>query len=218
MTPGAVPGASEFVPAGAADLETLRSAAAGCQGCDLYRDATQTVFGDGAPDARVVLLGEQPGDREDRQGEPFVGPAGVLLDRVLDEAGIDRSTAYVTNVVKHFKFTERGKRRIHQTPNRTEIAACRPWLAAKLELLRPEVVVCLGATAAKAIFGASFRITRQHGVLLPPPDVEGLPWDAGVGPPVLATIHPSAVLRAEDRTAMRAGLVEDLRVVARAIT
>lgn len=214
MTPAAAEGAAAFVPDGAVDLQTLREAAAGCRGCDLYRNATQTVFGDGDSDARVLLLGEQPGDREDREGEPFVGPAGAVLDRALDEVGIDRSTAYVTNVVKHFKFTERGKRRIHQTPNRTEIVACRPWLAAELDLLRPEVVVCLGATAAKAIYGPSFRITRQRGVLLPTPDVAGLPWAADAGPPILATIHPSAVLRAEDRTAMRAGLVDDLRVAA----
>ena len=155
-------GAGEFVPGGA-DFPTLKKAAATCRGCDLYKNATQTVFGDGDPDARIMLLGEKPGDREDREGQPFVGPAGRMLAKALEEAGIDRSSAYVTNVVKHFKFTERGKRRIHQTPNRTEIVACRPWLVAEFEVVEPEIVVCLGATAAKAIFGPSFRLTQQRG-------------------------------------------------------
>ena len=210
--PGA-PGAEQFVPAGA-DLEGLRSAAASCRGCPLYRNATQTVFGDGDADARVMLLGEVPGDREDREGEPFVGPAGVLLAKALDEAGIDRSTAYLTNVVKHFKFTERGKRRIHQTPNQTEIVACRPWLVAELSVVDPEVVVCLGATAAKALFGSSFRVSRQRGELLAAPALPGVPWAPGEGPQVVSTIHPSAVLRSNDRAQMFTGLVADLRVVA----
>jgi uracil-DNA glycosylase len=207
------PGAEEFVPAGA-DLGGLRAAAAFCRGCHLYRGATQTVFGDGDPAARIVLLGEVPGDREDREGEPFVGPAGGLLAKAMEQAGIDRSRAYLTNVVKHFKFTERGKRRIHQTPNRTEIIACRPWLVAELRLLEPDVLVCLGATAAKALFGSSFRVSKQRGVLLPPPALDGAPWQDGDRPQVVATIHPSAVLRSDDRDQMLAGLVADLRVAA----
>lgn len=210
-------GAEEFVPADA-DLDRLRSAAAGCRGCDLYRDATQTVFGEGEPDARVVLVGEMPGDREDVEGHPFVGPAGRLLAKGLEEAGIDRAEAYVTNVVKHFKFVqaERGKRRLHQTPNRSEVLACRPWLVAELRLLEPEVLVCLGATAAKAVFGQSFRITRQRGELLPLPELDGEPGseDGGDRPWATATIHPSAALRAEDRDAAYAGMVADLRVAA----
>src|SRR5918994_5103014 len=173
MTRPSAPGAERFVPGGA-DLEQLRQAAAICQGCDLYRAATQTVFGTGDPNARVVLLGEQPGDQEDRQGLPFVGPAGKVLDRALVEAGIDREVTYVTNAVKHFKFerVEGGKRRIHQSPNRTEIVACRPWLASELELLEPEVLVCLGATASKAVFGPSFKVTQQRGVPLSSPDLD----------------------------------------------
>src|ERR671919_2698885 len=169
-------GAEELVPA-EAGLPTLKQAAASCQGCELYKNATQTVFGDGDPHARLMLLGEKPGDREDREGRPFVGPAGRMLAKGLEEAEIDRSSAYVTNVVKHFKFAERGKRRIHQTPNRTEIVACRPWLVAEFELVEPEVVVCLGATAAKAIFGSSFRLTQERGELLPAPHLDGAPWD-----------------------------------------
>ena len=207
-----MPGAEAFVPAGA-DLAGLEHAAAGCRGCDLYRNATQTVFGDGDADARVVLMGEQPGDQEDRRGKPFVGPAGRLLDRALADAGVDRSRAYVTNAVKHFKFvrTEGGKRRIHESPDRTEILACRPWLTAELELIGPDVLVCLGATAGKAIFGPSFRVTRQRGTRLEAP--EPLSPDLVV----VATIHPSAVLRSRDRAAMYDGLVSDLRVVAEAI-
>jgi uracil-DNA glycosylase len=207
-----MPGAEAFVPAGA-DLAGLERAAAGCRGCELYRNATQTVFGDGDADARVVLMGEQPGDQEDRQGKPFVGPAGKLLDRALDEAGVDRSRAYVTNAVKHFKFvrTEGGKRRIHESPDRTEIVACRPWLTAELDVIGPDVLVCLGATAGQAVFGPSFRVTRQRGMRLEAP--EPLSPDLVV----LATIHPSAVLRSRDRTAMYDGLVSDLRVVAQAL-
>lgn len=212
-------GAAEYVPAGA-DLDKLKEASRSCQGCDLYRDATQTVFGDGDPAARTMLLGEMPGDREDREGLPFVGPAGRVLADAMDDAGIDRARSYVTNVVKHFKFTraEGSKRRIHQTPNRTEIVACRPWLVAELELLRPSVLVLLGATAAKAVFGQSFRITRQRGELLRAPDLEGAPWRSGEGPRAVATIHPSAVLRADedDRAQMYDGLVADLRVAAAA--
>jgi DNA polymerase len=206
-------GAQEFVPEGA-DLDQLKQAARSCRGCDLYQDATQTVFGDGDPHARVVLLGEQPGDQEDRQGLPFVGPAGRVLDRALDEAGIDREVTYVTNAVKHFKFerAEGGKRRIHQSPNRTEIVACRPWLASELELLEPEVLVCLGATASKAVFGPSFKVTQQRGVPLSSPDL-----DKSDGMVVVATIHPSAVLRSRDRDVMYAGLVADLRVAAQVL-
>ena len=187
-------------------LETLRDAAAVCHGCGLWRTGTQTVFGEGAKHAAVMLVGEQPGDQEDQQGRPFVGPAGRLLDRALDEAGIDRSGAYVTNVVKHFKWQPRGKRRIHQKPNASEIAACRPWLDAELEVVKPEVLVCLGATAAQALLGRQFRVTQQRGT----------PVDSPLAPHVLATIHPSAILRGEPEERERefAGLVEDLRVVA----
>lgn len=206
------PSAAPFVPA-STDLAGLVTAAAGCRGCHLHENATQTVFGEGAAAARVVLIGEQPGDVEDRQGRPFVGPAGKLLDRALEESGIDRGAAYVTNAVKHFKFTmaSTGKRRIHAKPDALEIGACRPWLNAELALLNPEVVVCLGATAAQAIFGSSFRVTKSRGALLPWPAQEE---DGVQAPYALATIHPSAVLRAEDTEAAYAGLVEDLRVVA----
>jgi len=209
--------------AGAATLDELRQAAAGCQACDLWRDATQTVFGEGVvtedPAAQrisMVLVGEQPGDSEDSEGRPFVGPAGGLLDRALVEAGIDRQSVYVTNTVKHFKWTAKptrgagfrgtGKRRIHQKPNAEEIAACRPWLDAELAVLSPRLVVCLGATAAQALLGRSFRVTRQRGEVL----------DGPGGLRCLATIHPSAVLRAdqESRDQAFAGLVRDLRVAA----
>lgn len=208
-------GAEEFVPE-SRDLDGLRSAAAGCRGCGLYRDATQTVFGDGPAEARVIMVGEQPGDREDRTGEPFVGPAGGLLDKALEEAGIDRGLVYVTNAVKHFKFTlpERGKRRIHQKPSRTEIVACRPWLVAEIESIRPDVVICLGATAAQSLLGSSFRVTQHRGELIG--------FDAGdlpSPPKVLATVHPASVLRApdEDRKKAYADLVADLSVAAKAV-
>ena len=186
-------------------LDELRSEAAGCTRCDLYRNATQTVFGDGPPTAKVVLVGEQPGDKEDLEGEPFVGPAGRILDQALERAGIDRSLTYVTNVVKHFKWEPRGKRRIHKTPNAAEQAACRVWLDAELEVLRPEVVVCLGATAAKSLLGRSFKVTEQRGRWVESP----------LAPHVLATIHPSSILRGEpeEREAALAGLVADLEVV-----
>jgi DNA polymerase len=198
------PTAAPYVPA-TTDLAKLRRAAAGCQGCPLHRDATQTVFGEGPRRARIVLVGEQPGDQEDRAGVPFVGPAGRLLDSALEEAGIDRSAAYLTNVVKHFKFRTAGKRRIHATPDTFEVAACKPWLVAELSAVSPEVVVLLGATAAKAVLGPSFRVTKSRGVLMAAP--EG-------GAQLLATLHPSAVLRADDRVAAKAGLVSDLRVAA----
>ncbi|TDV48026.1 UdgX family uracil-DNA binding protein [Actinophytocola oryzae] len=182
-------------------LPELRRAAAGCERCDLYRDATQTVFGKGPAPARLMMVGEQPGDQEDRAGEPFVGPAGRLLDRALADAGIDRAQVYVTNAVKHFRFTERGKRRIHQKPNRTEAVACRPWLLGELARVAPELVVCLGAVAAQSLLGSSFRLTRHRG------EVMDLP---GSTAKVTATVHPSAVLRAPDRDEAYEGLVADL--------
>ena len=187
-------------------LERLREAAAGCQACELYKGTTQMVFGEGLKRARVMLVGEQPGDREDVEGRPFVGPAGRLLDEALEEAGIDRGTAYVTNVVKHFKWQPRGKRRIHQKPNAGEIAACRPWLDAELAVVRPTALVLLGATAAQALLGRSFRVTQQRGE----------PVESELAPFVTATVHPSAILRApdEDRATERAAFVADLRRVA----
>lgn len=169
-------------------LPALEDAAAGCRGCDLFRNATQTVFGDGAPDAEVMLVGEQPGDKEDLAGEPFVGPAGRLLDEALEEAGIDRRAAYITNVVKHFAWVPRGKRRIHRKPNMAEITACRPWLEAEIAVVRPSALVCLGATAAQAIIGRDFRVTKQRGTLVP----------SELAPLVTATVHPSSILRAPD--------------------
>lgn len=208
--------AQEFVPAGA-DLDRLREAAKGCRGCGLHRDATQTVFGRGDASARVVMVGEQPGDMEDQRGLPFVGPAGHLLRRGVDDAGLDPAHLYITNAVKHFKFSLRGKRRLHQTPDRTEIRACRPWLVAEFAQLRPEAVVVLGATAAKALLGPDFRITRSRGQVLP--------WPASAEAPdefpehdhafLVATTHPSAVLRADNREIAYAALVDDLRVVKR---
>jgi uracil-DNA glycosylase family protein len=191
-------------------LEELRTAAATCTNCDLYRHATQTVFGEGPAPARVMLVGEQPGDKEDLAGHPFVGPAGRLLDQALDEAGIDRSEAYVTNVVKHFKFTQRGKARIHKKPGAAEVAACRPWLEAELEVVQPEVVVMLGATAAQALLGRQFRVTQQRG--------QFVEWP--YQPLALATVHPSSILRAPegvDRAPLMAGFVDDLKVVATAL-
>jgi uracil-DNA glycosylase family protein len=207
------------VPPDTADLDGLRAAAAGCRGCELWEPATQTVFGDGPVDARIVFVGEQPGDVEDRRGLPFVGPAGRLLDRALEEADIDRGTCYVTNAVKHFRFEERGKRRIHQTPGAEHVAACRPWLDAELALISPELIVCLGATAAKAMLGSAFRITRQRGQLMPydPPAAEE---DAAVKSGwIMATAHPSAVLRMADEARAEAydALVADLRTAAKAL-
>jgi uracil-DNA glycosylase len=191
-------------------LEALRKTASGCRGCHLWRGATQTVFGEGLKRSRVMLVGEQPGDQEDRQGKPFVGPAGKELDRGLVAAEIARDEAYVTNVVKHFKFEERGRRRIHQTPKRFEIDACKPWLDEEMRVVEPEALVLLGATAAKALLGSSFRLTQHRGELL----------DSQLAPIVTATIHPSAILRAPDdeaRAAQRESFAEDLRVVARAL-
>ncbi len=192
------------------NLDSARKAAKDCHACDLWKHATQTVFGEGAKHASVMLIGEQPGDKEDQEGSPFVGPAGALLDKALVEAGIDRKQAYVTNAVKHFKWEPRGKRRIHKKPNSVEIAACRQWLDAEMELVRPEVIVCLGATAAQALLGRTFRVTQQRGRLL---------QFAGTIK-ILATVHPSAILRAPDDEARHrefARFVEDLRVVAAAL-
>lgn len=217
--------AAEFVPA-SADLDGLRAAAAGCRGCHLHEQATQTVFSKGPPSARLVLVGEQPGDVEDRRGEPFVGPAGKLLDRALADAGLDPEQTYTTNAVKHFKFTSSGpgKRRIHATPDAREIGACRPWLVAEFAVLDPEVVVALGATAGKALFGPGFRVTRSRGVLMPWPGAAATPEEfersddgASAAAYALATVHPSAVLRAQDRDGAFAGLVADLTVAARAL-
>jgi uracil-DNA glycosylase family protein len=197
--------ATEYLPE-RLSLASLREAAAGCQACPLWRTGTQTVFGEGAARSELMLVGEQPGDREDREGHPFVGPAGRLLDEALEEAGIDRTRAYVTNVVKHFKWQARGKRRIHAKPAWSEIAACRPWLDSEITVVKPDVLVCLGATAAQALLGRSFRVTRER----------GKPVDSNLAPHVLATIHPSAILRAdaETRETERAALVDDLKVVA----
>ena len=201
-------GAARFVPE-RAGLDELRAAAARCEGCELFRHATQTVFGRGPSDARIVLGGEQPGDQEDLKGAPFVGPAGEVLDRALGEAGLDRGRVWVTNAVKHFKFVERGKRRIHQTPRLPEIAACRPWLEAELEVLKPAVLGCLGATAARAIFGPEFRLLRERGRFIE------TRWAAKT----IATLHPSAVLRGQDdaeQARLYAMLRDDLRLIATA--
>ena len=176
--------AADFIPPHPT-LKSLREAAKGCTACPLHKRGTQTVFGEGPAQAKLVLVGEQPGDSEDREGRPFVGPAGQLLDRALAEAGIDRGRTYVTNAVKHFKWTSRGKRRLHSKPSGPEIAACHPWLQAELELLAPEVLVCLGATAAQALLGRDFRVTRQRGTFI----------KSSLAPHVLATVHPSSLLR-----------------------
>jgi uracil-DNA glycosylase len=203
--------AAEWVPANA-DIEDLRAAAVSCKGCELWESATQVVFSAGNSRASMVLVGEQPGDAEDRQGIPFVGPAGKLLQRALAEAGVAVSDVYVTNAVKHFRFTERGKRRIHATPQVTHIQACRPWLEAELTKVDPKLVVCLGATAARSLLGSGFRVTQQRGKVLE------LPTPVGERQ-VLATVHPSSVLRAtgDDRDLAYGGLVDDLRVAADAI-
>lgn len=203
--------AEPFVPS-RGGLDALREAAAGCRGCPLHRDATQTVFGEGDAGARLLLVGEQPGDQEDKQGRPFVGPAGRLLDRALEEAGVDPAQAYVTNAVKHFKFGRAGSggRRIHKSPTQREARACAPWLAAELAAVEPELIVVLGATAGKALLGPSFRVTRERGAVLER-EVHGRPER------VVATVHPSSVLRADDREAAYQGLVSDLKVAARAL-
>src|SRR4051812_25782165 len=199
--------ATPFVPNGARSLKALREAAAGCRGCHLYANATQTVFGDGSPRARVVMVGEQPGDREDREGAPFVGPAGRELDKALDAVGIERRDVYITNAVKHFKFEERGKRRIHKKPTRGEMQACFPWLHEELRLVKPAALVLLGASAGQALLGSSFKLGPAR----------GRPLDSDLAELVTATTHPSAILRAPDddaRREMREDFTRDLATVA----
>jgi uracil-DNA glycosylase family protein len=195
------------MPSAHSRIEAVKAEAAGCRACPLWRTATQTVFGEGPATAELFFVGEQPGDVEDREGRPFVGPAGRVFDDALAEAGIARNKVYVTNAVKHFKWEGRGKRRIHKKPNAAELAACRPWLDAELEAVSPRVLVALGATAAQALLGRSFRVTQQRGV----------PVESDLAPQVLATVHPSSILRAPDEAARReayAGLVADLKVAA----
>jgi uracil-DNA glycosylase len=197
---------SELIP-DKPTLKTVRETAAGCKACDLYARGTQTVFGEGPKQASVMLVGEQPGDAEDLAGHPFVGPAGKLLDKALAEAGIDRRQVYVTNVVKHFKWEPRGKRRIHQKPNAAEITACRPWLETEIALVKPHVLVCLGATAAQALLGKAFKVTKQRGTFV----------ESNLAPLVTATVHPSSILRAPDDDARREEMrrfVADLKKVA----
>jgi DNA polymerase len=201
--------AAEFVPA-SRSLSTLRRAADGCRGCPLWNDATQTVLGAGPRKAELMLVGEQPGDREDLEGEPFVGPAGGILARALEAAEIDREDVYLTNTVKHFKWRARGKRRLHQTPRAGEVEACKPWLEAELEAVEPTALLALGATAAKAIFGSSVRVTRDRGRLI----------DSSLAPIAALTLHPSAILRLRDhdeREDAFASLVDDLRLIVEAI-
>jgi len=200
--------AADFIPE-QLSLSALREAATGCQGCQLWQVGTQTVFGEGAQDAEAMFVGEQPGDQEDRAGKPFVGPAGRLFDEALEAAGIDRSTTYVTNAVKHFKWQARGKRRIHQKPNWTEMTACRPWLEAELAVVQPRVLVLLGATAAQTLLGRQFRVTQHRGELL----------ESDLAEFVTATVHPSSILRGEpeERETAFAAFVADLRVVAGAL-
>jgi DNA polymerase len=201
--------ATPFLPA-ERTLEALREAARSCRGCDLWQRATQTVFGEGPEDARMMLVGEVPGDREDREGRPFVGPAGRELDRALEAAGIERADVYLTNAVKHFRFEERGRRRIHQRPDARQIRACRPWLRAEIDVIRPEAIVILGATAGKTLLGTTFRLMAQR----------GRPLEIDLAPIVVATIHPSAILRARDddgRQKQRELLTEDLRVAVEAL-
>ncbi len=203
--PEEIPGAEAFLPVNHT-LHALRAAAPSCHGCPLYKDATQVVFGEGKPSARVMLIGEQPGDSEDIAGKPFVGPAGRLLDEVLEAAGIPRDETYVTNAVKHFKFTRRGKRRIHDKPTRYEIEACRPWLGAELEVVQPDIVVLLGATAAQALLGSSFRVTKSRGQAL----------ETDLARHTFATVHPASVLRAPDeelRREARAALFADFAII-----
>jgi len=200
--------AADFMPK-RTTLPALRKAAADCRGCDLYEDATQTVFGEGPEDARIVMVGEQPGDREDVAGRPFVGPAGALLDRAIEEAGLVRDDIYFTNVVKHFKHVMRGKRRIHKKPDLEEVRACIPWLDAELARIEPEVLVLLGATAAQAILGRSFRVTRHRGEFMESP----------LAPLVTATVHPSSILRSrtdDERRSAFDAFVQDLRRIGRA--
>ncbi len=192
-------------------LKKLRIAAAGCQACDLWKTGTQTVFGEGKQTSTVMFIGEQPGNSEDLEGRPFVGPAGGLLDKALAEAGIDRSKVYVTNVVKHFKWEPRGKRRIHKKPNAIEIRACRPWLEAEINVVRPRVIICLGSTAAQAVIGPKFKVSTQRGTFVQSP----------LAPFVTATVHPSSILRAPSDEARRAEtqkFIDDLKKIRRAIS
>jgi uracil-DNA glycosylase family protein len=201
--------AAEFLPS-SRSLKTLEAAAEGCRGCELYKDATQVVFGAGRKSAELMLVGEQPGDKEDREGEPFVGPAGRLLDRALEEAGIDRSAAYVTNAVKHFKWKAQGKRRLHQTPRAGEIEACKPWLQAEVEAVQPQALLAMGATAARSLFGTKVKVTKDR----------GRPLESPLAPVAAVTVHPSAILRLRDhdeREAELAGFVADLEGVATAL-
>jgi uracil-DNA glycosylase len=215
--PGAERSAAPFVPT-TTGIRVLGAAAQKCRGCDLYKTATQVVFGAGPSKARVMFVGEQPGDQEDRQGLPFVGPAGAMLDKALEDAGIRRSDVYLTNAVKHFKWEPRGKRRIHKKPRMSEIKACRPWLEGELRAIRPPIVVCLGAVAAQSIMGSQFKLMKNRGKLLPAPvSPEGPALQVEH---VVATIHPSAVLRAPDAEGRREAyesLVADLKVVARVL-
>jgi uracil-DNA glycosylase len=208
MTPDSeISTAADFLPPSRA-LRTLRRAAADCRGCPLWKDATQTVFGAGSKKAKLMLVGEQPGDREDVEGEPFVGPAGRILDRALEAAGVGRDDVYVTNAVKHFKWRARGKRRLHQAPRAGEIEACKPWLVAELEAVRPPALLALGGTAAKALFGTKIRVTRDRGRLIESP----------LAPVAAVTLHPSAILRLRDhdeREDAFAALVADLRLAAK---
>jgi uracil-DNA glycosylase len=201
--------AAELIP-DRPSLASVRAAAKDCQACDLWKIGTQTVFGEGARKAELMFVGEQPGDAEDIAGHPFVGPAGKLLDRALEDAGIDRAAVYVTNVVKHFKWEPRGKRRIHKKPNAGQIAACRPWLETEIALVKPRAIVCLGATAAQALLGKQFKVTAHRGEFIP----------SSLAPLMLATVHPSSILRAPDdetrRTEMKR-FTDDLRIVARAL-
>jgi DNA polymerase len=204
------PSAADRIP-GRPTLRTVRQAARDCRACDLWKLGTPTVFGEGPARARLMLVGEQPGDQEDRSGHPFVGPAGRLLDRALDEAGIDRAEVYLTNVVKHFKWEPRGKRRIHKKPRASEIQACRPWLETEIALVKPEAIVCLGATAAQALLGKTFKVTTNRGAFVA----------SALAPIVLATVHPSSLLRAPDEEARRLEterFIADLRLVARRLT
>jgi len=201
--------AAEFVPP-SRSLKALEEAVQGCRGCDLYKDATQAVFGEGRKSAELMLVGEQPGDKEDLEGEPFVGPAGRLLDRALEEAGIDRSAAYVTNAVKHFKWKPRGKRRLHQTPRAGEIEACKPWLAAEVEAIKPQALLAMGATATRSLFGSKFKVLKDRGRQI----------DSPLAPVAAVTIHPSAILRVrerDEREAEFAAFVADLEAVASAL-
>ncbi len=200
------PSAEPFIP-NERSLNVLREAVQECKGCDLYLVGTQAVFGEGRRGAEILMVGEQPGDREDREGRPFVGPAGRLLDRCLEQAAIDRTQVYITNIVKHFKWEPRGKVRLHKKPNAMEVAACRPWFDAEVETVQPMVVVCLGATAAQSLLGKSFRVTQRRGELI----------DLGTGPHFMATVHPSSILRAPDdlaRAQETAMFIEDLKQVA----